>query len=737
MDSLDFDLRKYTEIITLIDKFLIKYDSIFKSFFDESTSSFFRKKKEDDHISLTSTSTCILSLFNSKKLEMFKSLKQEITLNSIFKEKEWKPSKIKGGKIYTIGLLLPCIRILLGSKVKNWKVNLKDDQIKRIEDSLEYIKILLLNNSEKNNEKNIWEHGRVYIEKYAPNSFLTYWSLTALKSFNQFEAKIFKFTYNSTLLSLYKEISHFDSNDLENFDIYQLLYSLLILIKFFMHNFPKTIIAHVLEIIFQSQTDIGRWEKGQPLFNYPEAGNAYCHDFEMLRSLLIDLGHSYFDLIIKYLPNLKKALEWIDTHYQESKTFDIRGWCSGHDATWPFPESWATAAILDFLIEYKKIFQKTAQNQILRDFGYYEDNTSKAPKMTDILDSVLKIKEKRKFLIKDILGKKFKKGLDAKDLACGIIFGGPPATGKTTLAKSIAKEIDWKFIEIWPGKFIENNPWAIGKTAKEIFEKLLVLENVVVLFDELDELVRHRGEESEIISRFMTTTILPYFQKLSQQKKIIFIVTTNHIKKFDPAIQRIGRFDLVLNINQPSRNNIFKRFEEVLEENEVSSDKIENLFNFINWEWYKEQLLDLNLPNSIEFVNKDLQFDEKFKEETLFDAFIEKVKPFCGEKISILKGHISESQESDGFIDIYTDEELKSYKNNENFYSLNNVFNRFTYIEIKPLVESELIKFLSKGEIDYDGIKKEFISYGNVLVLSKAYSGKKLDFKTDCRCDFV
>src|SRR5262249_18527337 len=82
---------------------------------------------------------------------------------------------------------------------------------------------------------------------------------------------------------------------------------------------------------------------------------------------------------------------------------------------------------------------------------------------------------------------------------------------------------------------------------------LASLERVVVLLDEFDELVRERtAEESEVLSRFLTTAMLPKLSLINERRRIIFIIATNHIESFDFAIRRPGRFDLILQIMPPS-----------------------------------------------------------------------------------------------------------------------------------------------------------------------------------------
>jgi len=88
--------------------------------------------------------------------------------------------------------------------------------------------------------------------------------------------------------------------------------------------------------------------------------------------------------------------------------------------------------------------------------------------------------------------------------------------------------------------------------ADKLFGMLAVAERVVVLLDEIDEMVRAREEATEMLSRFLTTSMLPKLAAINRTRKIVFIVATNHIEHFDFAISRPGRFDIVLQILPPT-----------------------------------------------------------------------------------------------------------------------------------------------------------------------------------------
>jgi len=99
--------------------------------------------------------------------------------------------------------------------------------------------------------------------------------------------------------------------------------------------------------------------------------------------------------------------------------------------------------------------------------------------------------------------------------------------------------------------------------ADRIFDMLSVVERVVVLLDEIDEMVRAREQAPEILSRFLTTSMLPKLAKINRSRKIVFIVATNHIDRFDFAISRPGRFDMILQVMPPTTAEKLKRWKQL------------------------------------------------------------------------------------------------------------------------------------------------------------------------------
>jgi SpoVK/Ycf46/Vps4 family AAA+-type ATPase len=104
----------------------------------------------------------------------------------------------------------------------------------------------------------------------------------------------------------------------------------------------------------------------------------------------------------------------------------------------------------------------------------------------------------------------------------------------------------------------------IYQQVETVFTDLNDLWGVVVFFDEMDALASKRTDTIDVTRQLLTTSMLPKLSKLHGDRRVLFFMATNHLKNFDPAIKRPGRFDLLLCL-APSK----------------WSEKIENLTAFL------------------------------------------------------------------------------------------------------------------------------------------------------------
>jgi adenylate kinase family enzyme len=138
-------------------------------------------------------------------------------------------------------------------------------------------------------------------------------------------------------------------------------------------------------------------------------------------------------------------------------------------------------------------------------------------------------------------------GTAGEDAPRSMLLYGPPGTGKTTVAEQVAAALNRPLIVITVSDFLAEGGTEIENRAKGVFEVLRAQEDVVVLFDEIDQFLLDRNsklynDQSDIF-KFLTPGMLTKLQDLRDAEGCIFILATNYYERIDSAIKRSGRID--------------------------------------------------------------------------------------------------------------------------------------------------------------------------------------------------
>jgi len=215
---------------------------------------------------------------------------------------------------------------------------------------------------------------------------------------------------------------------------------------------------------------------------------------------------------------------------------------------WELSEALSAQIQKQLLSQYeaKALDPKEATIKKLLDIEIVEKRVPK--RLNDIL--LNEFITKYKFLDEQSLRKRsIKKGSPRSAL----LFG-PPGTSKTKVTEAIAGDLGWKLIQIDPSHFLKDGLDGIYLQADRIFKDLMDLAGVVVLFDEMDALVQTRDSNLKLdtAAQFLTTYMLPKLTELHDRGRLLFFMATNFQERFDAAIKRTGRFDLLLCMGPPT-----------------------------------------------------------------------------------------------------------------------------------------------------------------------------------------
>jgi hypothetical protein len=417
-------------------------------------------------------------------------------------------------------------------------------------------------------------------ETYPPNAFLTYWGIRSLQALPEvLEATSLQLGIAEMWLqgAIGREIG-LQYAEVEDRDPQQLAWA----ISGMLVARPKSIaersedtkalIEAGLKCFFEQQLPNGGWPTGRPIFHYADAGNAYCYIYETLAelvSLSLDTTQPFSEELRKLLvPHLGRLIHAAGNLFATQRTLagvtgaEV-GWSSGHHPHRTTPESWATATAFRFLQALRRLVGWQVRQMSARELRSTRPGTSvsELPKRGSTWDAgygsagdllaALFVNPRKAYPIQTVEIDPDRPVLK-DDWARSAMLFGPPGTGKTSLARSVAGELGWGFVEITSADFLNRGTDFVSARADEIFTHLQELDEVVVLFDEIDELIRLRNGKTDMLGRLFTTTMLPRLARLWDARKLIFFVNTNSISDVDPAIRRSQRFDAAVFVLPPS-----------------------------------------------------------------------------------------------------------------------------------------------------------------------------------------
>lgn len=144
----------------------------------------------------------------------------------------------------------------------------------------------------------------------------------------------------------------------------------------------------------------------------------------------------------------------------------------------------------------------------------------------------------------------------------GILFSGPPGTGKTAAARALAKEAGWAFLNV-------AGPDLVADRSKlsAIFREAKDLRPTIIFVDEADEILRNRqySHHSDMVNKLLT--IMDGAE--DKVKDLIWIAATNHPENVDPALLRAGRFSEKIHFNAPPQEGVVQHIKQWISQRNI------------------------------------------------------------------------------------------------------------------------------------------------------------------------
>ena len=159
----------------------------------------------------------------------------------------------------------------------------------------------------------------------------------------------------------------------------------------------------------------------------------------------------------------------------------------------------------------------------------------------------------------------------------GLLLHGPPGTGKTMLAKSIAAEAQVPFLSLSLSTLENKFFGESSKLLRATFSLAKKIQPCIVFFDEIDGMIRTRTEGDQSCVYGFKTEFLTHMDGMHTQSRdaIIVIGCTNCATNLDPAIRR--RLPKQIKVGLPTSDELIEIFALNLSDTSISRTEIRAL----------------------------------------------------------------------------------------------------------------------------------------------------------------
>jgi proteasome regulatory subunit len=140
------------------------------------------------------------------------------------------------------------------------------------------------------------------------------------------------------------------------------------------------------------------------------------------------------------------------------------------------------------------------------------------------------------------------------DPPAGVLLHGPPGTGKTMLAKAVAKQTDATFIKMAGSELVRKFIGEGSRLVRDLFELAAEREPSIIFIDEIDAIAAKRTESKTSGDAEVQRTMMQLLSEMDgfeDRGDVRIIAATNRFDMLDRAILRPGRFDRLIEVPEP------------------------------------------------------------------------------------------------------------------------------------------------------------------------------------------
>ena len=138
----------------------------------------------------------------------------------------------------------------------------------------------------------------------------------------------------------------------------------------------------------------------------------------------------------------------------------------------------------------------------------------------------------------------------------GVLLAGPPGTGKTMLAKAVAKSTKATFLGLVGSELAQKYIGEGGRLVRELFDLAREKSPAIIFIDEIDAIGAKRLDAATSGDREVQRTLMQLLAEMDgfeNSSDVKIIAATNRPELLDDALLRPGRFDRIIEIPLPDQ----------------------------------------------------------------------------------------------------------------------------------------------------------------------------------------
>ncbi|KAH0787537.1 AAA family ATPase [Histomonas meleagridis] len=153
----------------------------------------------------------------------------------------------------------------------------------------------------------------------------------------------------------------------------------------------------------------------------------------------------------------------------------------------------------------------------------------------------------------------------------GILLHGPSGNGKSLIIRSLCEEFEVPFFILEFDKIFSRYLGDSEKSIRDAFTAARFFSPCAIVIEDIDAIGAKRNDESAVGGRVLST-LLNEIDGITKHDRVLMIATTNAPDLIDSALIRVGRFDKLIEVGNPTKEDRICMFKLFMEKTPVSKD---------------------------------------------------------------------------------------------------------------------------------------------------------------------